>query len=112
MSDIIASRELVAISPDGDRIPVFLRIGRPYQSHTKPDMCSCAVALDPLYPNLPDQVGSDSFQALWLACGLAINLLRGYKESGGRILFQDGSNYPLDALAFAHLNESGPHDNA
>ena len=112
MSEPIARREFIGQAANGERFPIILEIGRPYQSGTSPETWSCAVSLDPLYPHLVDQVGSDSFQALILASNLAIALLFGFKDDGGRLLFKDGSEYPLEALVFAHSRKTGDGDHA
>jgi hypothetical protein len=37
-----------------------------------------------------------------LTARLALYLLNGFKEDGGRLLFEDGTDVPLDAYGLAH----------
>jgi hypothetical protein len=109
MQEPIARRELVGVSADGARFALVLAIGRPYISGSSPETWSCAVSLDPLYPRLPDQVGTDSFQALVLATNTALDLLLSFKADGGRVLFPDGSEYPIEALTVL-VSRASPND--
>ena len=98
--DVIATLECTAIEKDGRRFPLKLSIGRPYQSgkgHSS--NWACSVRIDPLYTNLKDIVGLDSFQALCLALRLAVELLDGFVQRGGQLLDDDGSSIPLDSYA-------------
>ncbi|NEO83388.1 MAG: hypothetical protein F6J87_03885 [Spirulina sp. SIO3F2] len=85
MNDTIAQTHLMAVRPNGDRIPVTLAIGKPYQ--IAPDQeWACPVSLADLH-KLPDARGEDSFQALCLAISLALRLLESFQAQGGRLLF-------------------------
>ena len=105
MSDEIASAEMVGEGKDGKRFPILLTIGRPYMSHTNPETWSCPVAVHPLYTHVHDIAGADSFQALCLASRMAIGLLEGFVQSGGRLLHDDGSTY--DLASFGSSNAGG-----
>jgi hypothetical protein len=54
------------------------------------------VQLSPLYSNLADIRGIDSFHAVWLACSLILKLLSRFRESGGSLQHGDGSDFPLE----------------
>jgi Domain of unknown function (DUF6968) len=101
MDDVLASTEMVGIKPNGERLAIAVRIGRPYVSGTDPETWSCPVSVEPLYPKLADIAGLDSLQALVLACNLAFSLLQGFKDKGGRLLHDDGTEFPLEAYDFA-----------
>lgn len=97
MENVIASATLFGQSKDGDRFPIKIEIGAPYQSGDDPETWRCPVHIDPLYSHLRDIAGADGFQALCLASRLAVSLLRGYVEDGGRLLYEDGTDFSLDA---------------
>jgi hypothetical protein len=97
MTDVIASAEMIGIRPTGEKISISLRIGRPYLSGSSPETWACPVALEPLYRKLADITGTDSFHALCLASRLALTLLAGFKEDGGKLLFDDGTEVPVEA---------------
>jgi hypothetical protein len=97
MEHVIASVELVGQHPDGRRFPVRVAIGTPYRSGTDPETWACPVCIDPLYTHLRDIAGADSFQALCLASRTAIALLHGFVEAGGRLMHDDGADFPLDS---------------
>lgn len=101
MSNIIASTEIIGVKDD-QRFAITLKIGYPYQRAGVPDSWACPVVLDPLYPRLPDMVGEDSFQALCLAIRLVMHLLSEFKGGGGRLLNEDSSDFPLEAILFHH----------
>ena len=59
MTDAIAEREVIYITPNGERVSVTLRIGAPYRASDVD--WACPVAAKGLYPNLSDIHGIDSF---------------------------------------------------
>lgn len=79
----------------GERVALAARIGRPYADGDA--AWACPVELAPLYQDLVDIRGIDSFHAVWLACSLLLKLLGHFRAAGGRLLHQDGSEFPLDA---------------
>jgi hypothetical protein len=81
MPDFIAERTLLCIKPSGDRIPVTIRIGKPYPASDVD--WACPVALEGLESRLPDIHGVDSLQALMLAQRLVLQLMTGVIEDGG-----------------------------
>ena len=97
MSAPIASVAIRAIGKDGERFDISLQIGAPYQRSELLGEWSCPVSLEPLYPQLRDQTGSDAFQALCLAIRLAFTLLTHFKAGGGKLLCSDGTEFPIDA---------------
>lgn len=93
MAGAIAERELVWVKPDGERVPITLRIGKPYR--TKGDDWVCPVAAEGFQTKLADMHGIDSFQALMLAQGLLAKLMIGAVEDGGHFLNVDDDT-PVD----------------
>lgn len=93
--EIIAELNIVGVKPNGDKIDITVKIGKPYPVAI--DDWACPVALPQLYNRLPDMHGVDSFQALCLASNLAITLLRSFKEKGGKLIYEDGIEFPLEA---------------
>ena len=77
----IAERALVYVKPNGERVPVTLRLGTPYRSSDVD--WACPVAAEGLYSKLGDIHGVDSFQALMLAQKLLLQLMAGAVEDGG-----------------------------
>lgn len=86
----IAERTITSVAPDGVEGTIIIRIGKPYQCTT--GEWACPIALDGLYPNLRDQHGEDSFQALLLAQNLARSLLNDFLEKGGVLLDEPKGN--------------------
>lgn len=97
MNAPIASLQAIAIDRAGSRFPVKVEIGTPYQAKGTPGTWHCPVAIEPLHPTLRDVAGGDAFQALCLASRLAIDLLRSFVDSGGRLTFDGSNEVPLDA---------------
>ena len=104
MNDAIAGDDIIGVRANGERITIRLRVGRPYKMDTDPETWACPVSLEPLYPRLADIVGNSSLQSLCLATRLALYLLGGFKEDGGRLLHDDGTEFPLEAYALADPN--------
>jgi len=102
MTEVIASTQIVGVRPSGEKLSITVRIGRPYISGTEPETWSCPVSVEPLYPKLADIAGLDSLQSFVLACRLALSLLEGFKESGGQLLHDDGTDFPLEAYGFGY----------
>src|SRR5687768_11330308 len=85
--EMIAERTLICRRANGDRVPVTLKIGRPYPSSTVD--WACAAEATGLYERLADIHGIDSFQALILAQGLLRNLLLAEIEKGSTLHWDD-----------------------
>ena len=79
--EVVAETQLVCERSSGERIVITLRLGKPYKS-SEVDW-ACSVEIEGLYPNLADQYGIDSFQALMLAQTLLRKLMSGVIEDGG-----------------------------
>ena len=84
----IAAKDLIGYRPDGERIPVRIRIGRPYRLEQYE--WAVPIQLEGLFQSLPDIHGEDSFEALSLSFALAHKLLNEFLEQGGRLLEMDG----------------------
>lgn len=78
---MIAERALFWIKPNGERVSVTLRIGKPYRASDVD--WACPVAAEGLYDKLADIHGIDSFQALMLAQGLLFKLMSAAIKDGG-----------------------------
>ena len=104
MDDVIAGDDIIGVRASGERITIKLRLGRPYRKDTNPETWACSVSLEPLYSRLSDIAGDSSFQSLCLANRLALYLLAGFKEDGGRLLCDDGTEFPLEAYALIDPN--------
>jgi hypothetical protein len=91
----VAALEVVALVATGERVTLTAQIGKPYRNDD--GSWSCPVAMPPLYAQLEDIRGIDSFHATWLACSLILKLLEHFKASGGELVYGDGSEFPLDA---------------
>ena len=101
-ADAVAERTLVCVKPNGERVPVTLRIGKPYPASDVD--WACPVALEGLERKLPDIHGVDSFQALMLAQKLLLQLMTGVIEDGGRFEDdEDGSPIDLKKLFTAGI---------
>jgi len=106
MDPVIASEKIWAQRPNEEPFEVEIRIGTPYQVGTEPEEWACPVALTPLYRKLHDAHGGSSLQALCLASALALHLLDGFKEKGGRLFYSSGEGFPLEAYAFGVATRS------
>jgi hypothetical protein len=100
VDEVIAETELIGESKDRGRFSIRVQIGRPYLRAREPDMWACPVSLEPLHERLVDIAGEDSFQALCLASRLAVSLLDGFVQSGGRLLNDDGTAFSPKSLGF------------
>lgn len=83
----IAERALVCERPDGKRVRVTLRIGKPYRASDID--WACPVEAEGLFDRLADIHGIDSFQALVLAQGLLRTLMRGEIADGSIFWWAD-----------------------
>jgi hypothetical protein len=108
VDNIIARDTIYAVRPDGERITIELSVGAPYQvTDGSGHEWACPVSLTPLYSRLHDAHGSTSLQALCLALSLAIDLLAKFREDGGTLAHDDGTEYTLDPLAFGAAVQRG-----
>jgi hypothetical protein len=93
----VASLVIDAVSSDGKAFVIELEIGTPYQRET--GEWACPVALRGLYERLAEARGVDSFQSLCMAISLAQDLLRSFRDNGGKLLVES-EDFPLEAYAF------------
>ncbi len=94
VKDPVAALEVVAVTAEGKELKLEVRIGRPYAA--KDGGFACPVEVSPIYGELADIRGVDSFHALWLACSLVLKLLESFKASGGRLRDREGGEFPLE----------------
>lgn len=87
--------DVIAVTPEGKRLKVSVRIGEPERAAD--GTWSCRVEIAPLQAQALNVRGIDSFHAMWLACSLVLKLLEQLKSGGGRLLNADGSEFPLEA---------------
>jgi hypothetical protein len=104
MDNPIAQLSLLGARPDEQPFQITVQIGTPYLYAKDPEEWACPVVVSPLFKNLRDAHGGDSFQALCLAVALAQDLLHGFRENGG-VLSNEGDGegedtFPLEAYAF------------
>lgn len=99
MHDVIAHMELTAIPRNGEQFRMTVNIGRPYLEGESPPTWACPVSLEPPFGKLSDIRGVDSFHALCLANRLVLALLNSFKAQGGRLVLDDGSDFPLEAYS-------------
>ena len=92
VKDPVASLDVVAITPEGRQVSLAVRIGKPARAESG---YACPVEISPIYGELADIRGVDSFHALWLACSLVLKLLESFKSSGGRLYDREGGEFPL-----------------
>ncbi|MFZ2971334.1 MAG: hypothetical protein WA049_01735 [Ferribacterium limneticum] len=106
MGAITASTKFCGIRPDGEEIVIHLEIGTPYlrAKYSYGDW-ACPISLTPLYKELAEATGIDPFHSLCLASSLALDLLQGFIDDGGRILHDDGTDVLLQAYAFGVANK-------
>jgi hypothetical protein len=88
MNEIIAEREIFAISPKGEKKKLHIALGKPYQ--VIKDEWTCPVQIKGLYENLRGINGIDSWQALTLAMILIHQLLSYFLENGGKLYWKEG----------------------
>jgi len=108
MNKPIAHTKLTGITAEGEKQKIEIIIGTPYKVEHNDDLeeWACPVSLMPLYKNLHDAHGGDSFQALCLAASLIINLLTAYKEKGGRLVIDGGDDFPLESYWFGQAKST------
>ena len=90
----MARIELARVDSNGDKIPLVVEIGQPFQNvdgvwHTP-------VALNGLHERLPDICGEDSLQSLCLAFELVRRRLMSVNEDGDRLVTLEGDDFPFD----------------
>lgn len=104
MNNIVARLELLATLPSGERRPVRIWVGTPVQEST--GEWRCPAGLEGFVDDLCAMRGEDALQAICLA-GLAVTLLPGHIEAGGRLQYPGGEQFPLEAY-FGWLGSPSP----
>jgi hypothetical protein len=104
VKDPVASLDVVAITPEGKQLTLEVHIGRPREAD---GAYACAVEISPIYGELSEIRGVDSFHALWLACSLVLKLLSHFRESGGKLRDTQGGEFPLEGY-LSGLGAKGP----
>jgi len=94
VKDPVSSLEVVAVTAEGKQLKLSIRIGRPVKAEG--GGWDCPVEMSPIYGELADIRGVDSFHALWLACSLVLKLLESFKSAGGRLYDGEGGEFPLE----------------
>jgi hypothetical protein len=94
VKDPVASLEVLAVTAEGKELKLAVRIGQPYLE--KEGSWACPVEVSPIYGELADIRGVDSFHALWLACSLVLKLLENFKSAGGMLYDGEGGEFPLE----------------
>lgn len=85
MSRVYTSeRKLRGITKDGGAIDIAVGTGIPYED-TKYGAWACPLIVDGLYSDLAHMHGIDSWQALRESQKLAVSLLQGFIEKGGKL---------------------------
>ena len=90
MNTIVATRSFVGRTLERGEFDIMGAVGMPYPCGE--GEWACPVFLTPLFDQLPDIRGVDSFQALSLALKLIHSLLEGFIEQGGTLFF-DGEKF-------------------
>lgn len=95
--DAIATLELLKISPDGERTPVNVHVGRPCRDEG--GFWTCPVEISNININAADIAGDDSMQALCLGLRFAREMLHLVIERGSRLVDpQEGKeDFPFEA---------------
>ena len=98
MNEIIAEREIFAVSHEGKKKIFHIVLERPHRSEAGDWVCLSKI--EGLYAtNLAGIRGIDSWQALGLAMGFVHQLLLGYLEDGGKLYWEeDGEEISLSDL--------------
>jgi hypothetical protein len=87
MNSPLASRSIVAVSPNGDRLTVVLTIGQPYQ--VTQEEWAIPVSMTGLHDGLRDIHGIDAWQVIQLAYRFIIQLLGYFVEDGGKLYWAE-----------------------
>jgi hypothetical protein len=86
----LASRTILAVKPDGQKMNVTLRIGFPYEVST--GEWACPLAMEGLQERVPDIHGIDAWQTVQLVQNLQAQLLGYFVQDGGTLLCDEPPN--------------------
>ena len=87
MNTPLASRSLVAVKPNGERIAVELAIGHPYE--LTPEEWAISVSMRGIRARLGDIHGIDAWQVIQLAYSFIGQLMEQFVEEGGRLYWPE-----------------------
>lgn len=92
MSEPIAKQDLIFEKSSGEKFPVSIQIGTPYEikDGKGADFARCPVFIKGLDKKPHDVAGDNTFQALTLAIAYVRNMLKYFVEDGGKIYLYDG----------------------
>lgn len=79
----VASRTILAVRANDEKVHVTLRIGTPYE--ISPEEWACPVAMEGLQEKLHDVHGIDAWQTVQLVQSLQVQLLGYFLEEGGSL---------------------------
>jgi len=108
MPEIIARRELIAVSSSGKRFPVTIELGKPISTSGRNENWECHLSITPPLMHRPMNVrGYDALQALCLATSLPYFLLLEFFGYAGHL---PSRRYTLDFVLddpFLELGRKG-----
>jgi hypothetical protein len=97
MNQPLASRSILAVKPNGERLTVVLSIGQPYE--VTPEEWTISVSVSGLHSRLGDIHGIDAWQVIQLAYELIVQLIGHFVEEGGKLHWPEtGEPMKLDEL--------------
>ena len=100
MENVTATTTMTAQRPSEEPFHITVEIGVPHKVGNDPHEWACPVSIEPLYKKLHDAHGGDALQSLCLAISLVIDLLTSFKLDGGKLLSDNGEDFPLEAYCF------------
>ena len=95
--DTVAQIRLLRVSSAGTKLPVEVRIAKPYYDGK---FWKCPVYLEGFHTKIPDICGMDSLQSLCLAIKMVGELLLHIQQEGDRVIFEhdeEEQNFPFEA---------------
>lgn len=95
---LIAKESMFGCEPGGDPFEISIEIKAPCEPADHPNEWVCRVNLTPFLQNGREIHGDSSLQALCLALSLVRKYLDRVLEEGGRLTYETGEDYPLDAV--------------
>jgi len=107
MDSDIASIKVVGIRSSGERIEIELLVGKPYLSQSIPhEQWRCPVSCKPLYGSVINMAGADAMQALCEAIKIGVSQLASFKQHGGQLLHDDGTEFSLEPYELSLSGQS------
>jgi hypothetical protein len=97
MHDVIATRKLLGVRPDGESFSIVVEIGKPTPFGDPNDNWRCPLSVTPLLHHSIEIGGYDSVQALALVIRYVVSQLSDFIDQGGRLLYPGGDEeFKLD----------------